>query len=92
MDFWQSRLPNYFHNIEYDKLVNNPNEEIQKLLNYIDLPWDENCLSHHKNNKSTINTVSIIQARKPIYASSSNLRDNYQAHLGDYFKELSAID
>ena len=52
MDFRQSRLPNYFHNIEYDKLVNNPNEEIQKLLNYIDLPWDENCLNHHKNKRS----------------------------------------
>ena len=61
--------------------------EATVVRNYLDwmtdLPW---------SNKSKINTVSIIQARKPIYASSSNLSDNYQAHLGDYFKELSAID
>ena len=90
--YWLKKYPESIYVLDYDKLVNDKESEIKLLLKECDLPWDENCLSHHKNNKSTINTVSIIQARKPIYASSSNLSDNYQAHLGDYFKELSAID
>ena len=91
-NYWLSKYADSIYVLDYDKLVNDKENEIKSLLKMCDLPWDENCLSHHKNKKSTINTVSIIQARKPIYTSSSNLSDQYQAYLGDYFKELSAID
>ena len=91
-NYWLKKYPESIYVLDYDKLVNDKESEIKLLLKKCDLPWDENCLSHHKNNKSTINTLSIIQARQPIYTSSSNLSDQYQAHLGDYFKELSAID
>ena len=91
-NYWLKKYPESIYVLDYDKLVNDKESEIKLLLKKCDLPWDENCLSHHKNNKSTINTVSIIQARQPIYTSSSNLSDQYQAYLGDYFKELSAID
>ena len=91
-NYWLKKYPESIYVLDYDKLVNDKESEIKLLLKKCDLHWDENCLSHHNNNKSTINTVSIIQARQPIYTSSSNLSDQYQAHLGDYFKELSAID
>ena len=91
-NFWLNKYTDSIYVLDYDKLVNDKENEIKLLLKKCDLPWDENCFSHHKNKKSTINTVSIIQARKPIYTSSSNLSDQYQAYLGDYFKELSAID
>lgn len=84
MNFWQSKLPDYFYNVEYDKLVNNPQEEIKKLLNYIELPWNENCLNHHKNKRS-IKTASSAQARKPIYKSSINSSEDYKKYLKPFF-------
>ncbi len=90
--YWLKKYPESIYVLDYDKLVNNKESQIKLLVEKCDLPWDENYLSHHKNNKSIINTVSIIQARQPVYTSSYNLSDQYQAHLGDYFKELSAID
>ena len=80
ISFWHSKLPNYIYNIEYDKLVNNPQEEVQKILNYLDLPWNESCLNHHKNKRS-IKTASSVQARKPIYKSGINSSEVYRKYL-----------
>ena len=43
--------------------------EVEKLLKFCSLDWDENCLNHHKN-KRAIKTISFNQAREPIYKSS----------------------
>jgi len=90
--FWKHKYSDFIYQLDYDKLVLNSENEVRKLLKFCDLTWDPNCLSHHKNSKAVINTVSIYQARKPIYSSSSNSSKHYEAYLNDYFKKLSAID
>jgi len=90
--FWKNKYSDFIYHLDYDKLVLNSENEIMKLLKFCDLPWDPNCLSHHKNSKAAINTVSIYQARKPIYSSSSNSSKQYETYLHDYFKKLSTID
>ncbi len=55
---------------------------------YCSLEWDKNCLNHHKYNKTAIQTVSISQARKPIYKSSVNSSAIYSKYLDNYFKLL----
>ena len=86
--FWEKKYPNFFYQLDYDKLVVDSHNEIKKLLEFCDLSWDQKCLSHNKNSKAVINTVSIYQARKPIYSTSSNLSNLYEERLSNYFKEL----
>jgi len=86
--FWEKKYPNFIYQLDYDKLVVDSQNEIKKLLEFCDLSWDQKCLSHHKNSKAVINTVSIYQARKPIYSTSSNLSNLYEERLSNYFKEL----
>ena len=43
--------------------------------------------SDHTKNKTVIKTVSIAQARKPIYKSSVNLSDEYKKYL-NFLNEL----
>ena len=88
INFWLKKYPKDIHVLDYDKLVQNKEEEIKILLEKCDLNWDQNCLLHHKNTKGTINTVSIIQARKPIYKSSKNLSWKYENYLNSYFEKL----
>ena len=88
MKFWKLNCEGFFHEINYDKLVTDNQAEIKKLLNYCDLDWEENCLNHYKN-KNPITTVSLFQARKPIYKSSLNSSKNYSKHLEKYFKLLN---
>lgn len=80
MTFWHSKMPGYIYDCHYEKLVNNPSEETKKLINFCNLDWEDSCLDHTKN-KTGIKTVSIEQARNPIYKNSVNLSDNYLKYL-----------
>jgi len=68
-------------------LVNNPIDETKKLIKFCNLEWEENCLDHTKN-KTGIKTVSIEQARKPIYKNSVNLNNSYIKYL-DFLNQIS---
>lgn len=82
MTFWHSKFPNYIYDLKYDELVNNPKKEILKLLQYLELNWDEKCLRHDKNKRS-IKTASSTQARKPIYKSAIKSSENFKEFLKD---------
>ena len=84
MKFWEKKLPNFIYNLKYENLINNKENEIQKLLKFCNLEWDNKCLNHSKS-KLPITTASIAQARKPIYSSSINLSKRYTKHLKEMF-------
>ena len=88
MKFWNSKIPEFIHTVEYEKLVSDQENEIKKLLKFCDLEWDDNCLNFHKNSTTPIKTVSITQAREPIYKSSVNSHDYYKDHLKEMFENL----
>jgi radical SAM protein with 4Fe4S-binding SPASM domain len=58
------------------------------LGNFCNLKWDPDCLNFHKNKKTPIQTVSVSQARKPIYKSSINSNIGYSNHLQEMYKIL----
>lgn len=86
MKFWNSKLPNEIYECNYENLVNNSSIEIPKMIEFLNLKWEDSCLDHTKN-KTVIKTVSIAQARKPIYKSSVNLSDEYKKYL-NFLNEL----
>ena len=88
MKFWHSKVPEFIHTVEYEKLVSDKENEIDKLLKFCDLEWDDNCLNFHKNSTTPIKTVSITQAREPIYKSSVNSHDDYKKYLKEMFENL----
>ena len=69
MNFWKKIFPEHIYDLHYEKLVSHTKLEVEKLLKFCSLDWDENCLSHHKN-KRPIKTISFNQARKPVYNTS----------------------
>ena len=88
MDFWKSKLGDHIYEINYEKLVSNKEEEIKDLIKFCELDWDPACLEHHKSKKTPIKTVSISQARKPVYKSSVNSNSNYENYLSEMFDLL----
>ena len=87
MIFWQSKMPNHIYDCHYENLVNNPIIETKKLISFCNLDWEDGCLDHTKN-KTGIKTVSIEQARKPIYKNSVNLNESYIKYL-DFLNQIS---
>lgn len=80
MKFWHTKMPGFIYDCEYEKLVKNKDNEIKELIKFCSLDWEENCMDHTQN-KTAIKTVSISQAREPIYQSSVNLNELYIKNL-----------
>ena len=68
-------------------MVEDPKKNIEKVLNFCNLEWDENVMNHHKNSR-IIRTLSFDQANKPISKKVSNNIKNYESMIGDLIKEF----
>ena len=86
--FWNKKLPNDIYNANYERIVQNKETEIKKLIEFCGLTWDSACLNHHKHIKTPISTVSVVQARKPIYNSSVNSNNKYSKYLNSLYSSL----
>lgn len=80
MDHWNSVLPGRLYDWHYETAVNDVETATRKLLDFLDLEWDENCLDFHRS-KRRVNTASVTQVRQPIYTSSVGGWQNYSAEL-----------
>ena len=81
MLFWNNILPNYYVNVFYDELINEPKKQIEKLLNVCNLEWNENCIKFY-NNKNSISTgTNSINVHQPIYKTSMQYWKCYEKQL-----------
>jgi hypothetical protein len=80
MAHYDQVLPGRIHRVNYERLTANPEEEIRKLLAYLDLPIEEACLRQHENPRA-VKTSSSEQVRQPIYSSSSDEVRPYEPWL-----------
>ena len=81
--------PDFMYELEYEKLVNNPEEESKKLVKFCNLPWDKKCLEFYKRKDIISKTTSNIQIREAIYKHSSDKYLPYKKLLEKYGKEYS---
>ena len=90
MDLWNLKIGDFIYNAQYEDLISNPNKEIKNLINFCDLDWQENCIEFYKN-KRPIKTVSIVQARNPLFKSSISSFENYKNFLNELFTNIEKI-
>jgi len=81
--------PNLIYNLEYEKLVNNPEDETKKLMKYCQLPWSKSCLEFYKRKNLVSKTASNVQIRKAIYKDSGDKYAPYKKLLDKYGKKYS---
>ena len=80
--YFKENFPNPVYELEYEKLVKDPEKESKELLKFCDLPWNESCLKFYKREDLISKTASNVQIRRPIYKDSIN---KYVAYK-DFFK------
>jgi hypothetical protein len=90
MDHWDEILPGKVHKVVYEDMVQNQEEETRKLLDYCDLPFEEECLNFYET-KRAIKTASSEQVRQPIYKQSVQLWQNYEEFLDQLKIALSPL-
>lgn len=88
MQHWRSVIPHRFIEVSYEQLVENQQAESKRLIDYIGLDWDENCLQFYQS-EQLIRTASITQVRQPIYQKSVSRWKSYQPYLADLLDPLA---
>ena len=90
MQKWQNNYSDFIFEVSYESLIKNPENIIRDLLKFCNLEYEEACLQFYKN-KHPIKTMSISQARKPIYKSSVGSSEKFNIYLKDFFNKLNSV-
>ncbi len=80
MNFWIKEFGNKIYNLNYEKLTINQEGETKKLINYLRLKWEDNCLNPEKNERS-VKTASSKQIREKVYKGSSQKWKKFEPFL-----------
>ncbi|MCF8481909.1 MAG: sulfotransferase [Rhodospirillum sp.] len=76
MDFWRDRDSRGILDMDYDRLTEHQEEETRRLLDFLDLPWNDACLRFHETRRAVV-SASSQQVRRPLYRGSS---DRWKEH------------
>jgi len=73
--------PGLVCHVVYEDLVEQPEQELRKVLNYLDLPWDVSLLRFYESDR-TVRTPSAEQVRRPLNRSGMGAWKPYEEWLG----------
>lgn len=75
-------IPHNIHEIRYEDVVFDFEDECTKLLEFLELKWDNKLWQYHEQAKQRwITTPSYEQVIKPIYSDAVGRWQHYEAHL-----------
>jgi tetratricopeptide (TPR) repeat protein len=87
MAHWDRTLHASILTVDYEQLVERPEEGIRAIIAHCDLPWDESCLRFYEGRRS-VRTASSVQVRRRIYSSSVARWKRYESFLGPLIDAL----
>ena len=80
MDHWNQLYPDDILTVAYERLVENPQEEIARVLSFLGLRYESSCLEFHKA-PGPVRTASVWQVREPLHDRSVGRWRHYEAAL-----------
>ena len=87
MEFWDQKYSDKIYHLDYDKLTLEQDSETRKLIQYINLDWEDACLSPQENKRS-VRTASQQQVREKVYTGSSQAWRKFEPYLKGTFDEI----
>ena len=83
-------LPGRVHRVIHEELVDHPEGEVRRLLDYLGLPFEESCLRFHENSRA-VRTASSEQVRRPLNREGMDQWKPYEAWLAPLKTALGPI-
>jgi hypothetical protein len=90
MEHWHKVLPNQVLTVSYEDVVNDFDNQVKQLLDFCDLPFEQNCLEFY-NNARAVNTASSEQVRQPINTKGLDAWKPFEEFLSPLQSKLSSI-
>jgi tetratricopeptide (TPR) repeat protein len=92
MEHWRAVLPpDRFIDVDYENLVADREPVTRRLVAFTGLDWHDACLEPERNER-VIATMSLWQARQPVYTTSVARWRRYEPWLGELRQLLSAAE
>jgi Flp pilus assembly protein TadD len=89
MAHWRSVMaPDRFIEVDYEAVVADREGQTRRLIDFCGLDWDDACLAPQENRR-TVKTASVWQARQPTYTRSLDRWRHYEPWLGEFGDLLS---
>ena len=88
MEFWDQQYSEHIYHLDYDRLTLEQEPETRKLIEHLELGWEDNCLSPQENKRS-VRTASQQQVRQKVYTGSSQAWRKFEPYLGGAFDSLT---
>jgi hypothetical protein len=90
MSHFEDIMPGRIHRVIYEQLVENPADEVQRLLNYVGLSFEEQCIRFHETER-IVHTISAEQVRMPLYKSAVAHWCHYEPWLDPMKEGLGCV-
>lgn len=79
---WRDVIPLQHVTMSYEALLADPEGESRRLIAFLDLQWEPQCLEFYGNNRA-VRTASWSQVRQPLYLGSVGRWRNYSAFISN---------
>jgi hypothetical protein len=83
-------LPGRIHRVIYERMVDDTEREVRRLLAYCGLEFQPECLEFYKTERA-VRTASSEQVRQPIYRDATDEWRSYERHLGPLKAALGPV-
>jgi tetratricopeptide (TPR) repeat protein len=90
MAHFDAVLPGRVHRVLYERMVEDTEGEVRRLLAYCNLPFQDSCLRFYENTRA-VRTASSEQVRTPIYRAGLDQWRHYEPWLGPLAEALGAV-
>ena len=94
MDHWHEVLPGFVLQINHDDVVADLEGQVQRLLDFCGLPFEDSCLRYYETERN-VRTPSSEQVRQPIFSEGVEQWRHFEPWLGplqDALGELAEGD
>lgn len=90
MAHWKEVLDIQFMEVQYEEMVADPEGVSRKVIEFLNLPWDDGCLRFYESSGQRAPTLSYQQVRQPIYKSAIHRHERYGALLDPLREALAS--
>jgi tetratricopeptide (TPR) repeat protein len=90
MAHFERVLPGRVHRVHYERMVEDTEPEVRRLLAYCHLPFEDACLRFYENERA-VRTASSEQVRTPIYREGLDQWRHYEPWLGPLKAALGPV-
>lgn len=90
MDHWHAVFPGQILEVDYDALVEDVEGWARRIVNYLELPWEDGVLAFQQLERS-VKTASVWQVRQPVYTTSKAKWRRYATHLAPLEAALAQV-